>query len=40
MDGGETQVVLLKRYLNSLNLSIKIIGLKKDNHHKTSVDNR
>lgn len=37
MDGGETQVAVAKEVLKSLNLSIKIIGLKKDNHHKTSV---
>lgn len=37
MDGGETQVTVAKEVLKSLNLSIKIIGLKKDNHHKTSV---
>ena len=37
MDGGETQVAVVKEVLKSLNLSIKIIGLKKDNHHKTSV---
>lgn len=36
MDGGETQVSVAKEVLASLNLSIKIIGLKKDNHHKTS----
>lgn len=37
MDGGETQVSVAKEVLASLNLSIKIIGLKKDNHHKTSI---
>ena len=37
MDGGETQVAVAKEVLKSLNLSIKIIGLKKDKHHKTSV---
>ena len=37
MDGGETQVSVAKEVLGKLNLSIKIIGLKKDNHHKTSV---
>ena len=37
MDGGETQVAVAKEVLKSLNLSIKIIGLKKDNRHKTSV---
>ena len=37
MDGGETQVAVCKEILSSLNLSIPIIGLKKDNHHRTSV---
>ena len=37
MDGGETQVSVAKEVLASLNLSIKIIGLKTDNHHKTSI---
>lgn len=37
IDGGDTQVAVTKEVLKSLNLSIKIIGLKKDNHHKTSV---
>lgn len=37
IDGGETQVAVAKEVLKSLNLSIKIIGLKKDNHHRTSV---
>ena len=37
MDGGETQVSVAKEVLASLNLSIKIIGLKKVNHHKTSI---
>ena len=37
MDGGETQVSVAKEVLASLNLPIKIIGLKKDNHHKTSI---
>ena len=37
MDGGETQVAVCKDILSSLNLSIPIIGLKKDNHHRTSI---
>ena len=37
MDGGETQVAVCKEILSSLNLSIPIIGLKKDNHHRTSI---
>ena len=36
MDGGETQVNVCKEILSSLNLSIPIIGLKKDKHHRTS----
>lgn len=36
MDGGETQVNVCKEILSSLNLSIPIIGLKKDSHHRTN----
>ena len=36
MDGGETQVSVCKEILASLNLSIPIIGLKKDSHHRTN----
>ena len=36
MDGGETQVNVCKEILSSLNLSIPIIGLKKDCHHRTN----
>jgi len=35
MDGGELQVNVAKEVLNSLNLSIPIIGLKKDEKHRT-----
>ena len=37
VDGGETQVKTAKKILDSLNLNIKLIGLKKDNHHKTNL---
>ena len=37
VDGGETQVTVAKKILDELNLSINLIGLKKDNHHRTSV---
>ena len=37
VDGGETQVNVAKKILNELNLNINLIGLKKDNHHRTSV---
>lgn len=37
MDGGETQVSVCKEILDSLNLSIPIIGLKKDSHHRTNI---
>jgi len=36
IDGGELQVNIAKEILNSLNLDIPIIGLKKDNKHRTS----
>ena len=36
IDGGELQVNVAKEVLNSLNLSIPIIGLKKDEKHRTS----
>ncbi len=36
MDGGKTQINACKEVLNSLNLHIPIIGLVKDNHHRTS----
>ncbi len=37
VDGGELQVNASKEILDSLNLNIKIIGLKKDKHHNTSI---
>ena len=36
MDGGKTQINACKEVLESLNLKIPIIGLVKDNHHKTN----
>lgn len=36
IDGGELQVNVAKEIINSLNLNIEIIGLKKDNKHRTS----
>lgn len=36
VDGGKGQLNACNTVLKSLNLSIKAIGLKKDNHHKTS----
>jgi len=35
VDGGESQVSVCKSVLDSLNLNINIIGLKKNNKHKT-----
>ena len=35
IDGGELQINIAKEVLNSLNLSIPIIGLKKDEKHRT-----
>lgn len=35
VDGGETQINVAKKVINKLNLSIEIIGLKKDNRHRT-----
>ena len=37
VDGGETQVNVAKKILDELNLNINLIGLKKDNHHRTSL---
>ena len=37
VDGGELQINAAKEIIDSLGLSIKIIGLKKDDKHKTSV---
>ena len=36
MDGGKTQISVAKEIINSLGLNIPIIGLVKDNTHKTS----
>ena len=36
VDGGELQVKVVRDIIDDLNLGINIIGLKKDNHHKTS----
>ncbi len=36
VDGGINQVKVAKDVINSLNLNIKVIGLKKDNKHKTN----
>lgn len=36
LDGGELQVNAGKEILDSLGLNIKIVGLKKNEHHKTS----
>ena len=36
VDGGELQVKVVVDVLDELNLPINVIGLKKDNHHKTS----
>lgn len=37
VDGGENQIRATKEVLESLNLNIKIVGLKKDDHHRTNV---
>ena len=36
MDGGKTQISVAKEIIDSLGLNIPIIGLVKDNHHKTN----
>ena len=36
VDGGELQVKVVRDIIDELNLGINIIGLKKDNHHKTN----
>lgn len=36
MDGGETQVAVAKEIIDSLHLNIPIIGLKKDEKHRTN----
>lgn len=37
MDGGENQILVAKEIIDSLNLNIRIIGLKKDEHHRTNI---
>lgn len=37
VDGGETQVKVAKEIVDSLNLDIRVIGLKKDDKHRTNV---
>lgn len=37
VDGGENQINVTKEIINSLNLDIKICGLKKDDKHNTSM---
>lgn len=36
-DGGETQIKAAQGILEDLGLSIRVVGLKKDNHHRTNV---
>lgn len=36
VDGGENQIRACKEVLDALRLSIKVCGLKKDNHHRTN----
>ena len=36
-DGGEIQINAIKEILNSLNLDIKVVGLKKDDKHRTNI---
>ena len=37
VDGGKNQIKVAKDILNSLGLDIMVIGLAKDDHHKTSI---
>jgi len=37
VDGGKTQVAVAKEVIDSLNLNIRVVGLAKDDKHKTSV---
>ena len=37
VDGGETQVKVAKEIVDSLNLDIRVIGLKKDDKHRTNL---
>ncbi|MBP3840622.1 MAG: excinuclease ABC subunit UvrC [Bacilli bacterium] len=36
MDGGEDQIKVCKEIIDSLNLNIRIVGLVKDDHHRTN----
>ena len=36
MDGGEDQIKVCKEIIDSLNLNIRVVGLVKDNHHRTN----
>lgn len=36
LDGGLNQINACKEVLNTLNLNIKVVSLKKDNHHRTN----
>ena len=36
LDGGKNQIIVCKEIINSLNLNIPIVGLVKDDHHKTN----
>ena len=36
LDGGKNQIMVCKEIINSLNLNIPIVGLVKDDHHKTN----
>ena len=36
MDGGENQINAAQEVLDNLNLPIRVVGLKKDNHHRTN----
>jgi excinuclease ABC subunit C len=36
VDGGIGQMNIAKAVLNELNMNIKVVGLKKDNHHNTN----
>lgn len=37
VDGGIGQINIAKEVIDSLNLNIPVVGLKKDNHHRTEV---
>ena len=37
VDGGELQVKVAKEIIDSLNLDIRVIGLKKDDRHRTNI---